>query len=47
MASTFRAIENELWFVQCANAGISAIIDPCGRILARLGLNQEDYLIAN
>jgi apolipoprotein N-acyltransferase len=39
-----RAIEQGLPVVRAANTGISAIIDPYGRILGELGLRQEGVL---
>ncbi|MFC1478249.1 apolipoprotein N-acyltransferase [Candidatus Margulisiibacteriota bacterium] len=45
MASTFRAIENNRWLIQCANTGISAIIDPYGRIVKKIGVGEEGYII--
>lgn len=29
----FRAVENRVWLVQCANSGVSGVIDPWGRSL--------------
>jgi len=39
-----RAVENALPLVRVAGSGISAIIDPLGRIVASLGLGQKAIL---
>ena len=39
-----RAIEQGLPMVRSANTGISAIIDPYGRIISKLGMGREGYL---
>jgi apolipoprotein N-acyltransferase len=39
-----RAIEQGLPMVRVANTGVSAIIDPYGGIISKIGMGQEGYL---
>ena len=34
--SVFRAVENRVYVVRCANTGITCFIDPCGRVVDRV-----------
>ena len=43
--ASLRAVENRTYVVQVANTGLSAIIDPCGRILAKTNLNERVILL--
>jgi apolipoprotein N-acyltransferase len=46
MAGPFRAVENRKYFVQAANSGISAVIDPYGRFVARSFLSERTVIEA-
>jgi apolipoprotein N-acyltransferase len=44
--SVFRAVENGVFVVRCANTGISCFIDPRGRIISRVrSLKGEDIFV--
>lgn len=39
-----RAVEQRRWLVRATNSGVSAIVDPAGRIVARTGLRTRERL---
>lgn len=43
-ASIFRAVENGIWMVRAGNDGVTAIIDPGGRVTASLPILKKSYL---
>jgi apolipoprotein N-acyltransferase len=46
IANIFRAVENRRAVVRAANNGISGVIDPWGRVLAKTRLNERAALRA-
>jgi apolipoprotein N-acyltransferase len=42
----FRAIEHRRFFVRGTNSGVSAVIDPVGRVLAKSGTFREEAITA-
>jgi apolipoprotein N-acyltransferase len=42
--TTLRAVENRLFLIRAANTGISAIIDPAGRIISQTALFTRTHL---
>jgi apolipoprotein N-acyltransferase len=45
--SRYRAIEHRRFLVRSTNSGISAVIDPLGRVVARTGLLTRENLRAD
>lgn len=46
-ASVFRAVENGLWYVRAGNTGLTALIDPCGRIVKSIPILEKGYLVGD
>ena len=44
--AVFRAVENHKWLLRAANTGISAFVDPYGRITARTELFERRALVS-
>jgi apolipoprotein N-acyltransferase len=43
--AVFRAVENERYLVRAANTGITAVVDPRGRVLSRTELFERTVLV--
>lgn len=41
----FRAIETRRWLVRAVNHGISAVVDPYGKVVQRIGLLKEGMIV--
>jgi apolipoprotein N-acyltransferase len=44
--SELRAVEHRRYLVRGTNSGVSAVVDPVGRVIARSGTFREDSLLA-
>ncbi len=44
--AALRSIENRRWLLRSTSNGISALVDPAGRILRHSPLNREDHFVA-
>lgn len=44
--SVFRAVEHRRWLVRATNSGISAVVDPVGRVVARSGQMTRETIRA-
>ncbi len=44
-ADVLRATESNIYFIKCANNGISAIITPYGKILKLIPPNTANFII--
>lgn len=42
-ASVFRAVENGLWVVRAGNTGVSAVVDPFGRVTAEYPILKKGF----
>jgi len=46
MQTALRAVESRRWLLRCAGTGISAVVDPAGRIVARSRFERKEVLEA-
>jgi apolipoprotein N-acyltransferase len=45
--AAFRAVENRVWIARAANTGITAFIDPFGKVLDQTELYTDSYRVAS
>ena len=46
-STRFRAIEQGVPVLRAANTGISAVIDPYGRVIRKINLNKSGYIVSS
>jgi apolipoprotein N-acyltransferase len=46
-ASRFRAVENGIWFISASNTGITALVNPYGRIVHSIPRLEKGFLVSD
>lgn len=44
--SVFRAVENRRFMVKAANSGVTAVVDPVGRVISKTGIFEDGMIVS-